>query len=94
MQRILKKNKGIGDAGSTADIRILWSAIVYLAGVYLLRYLGIFKLIKKLPFLADFIKNEVHFIKNLILTILLTNHRPARPNTKLFNNLSAGKHMS
>ena len=26
----LMKNKGIGDAGSTADLRMLWSAIVCL----------------------------------------------------------------
>jgi len=52
-------------------------------GVYssLFPYIHIYK---KLPFLADFIKNLAHFIKNSILTRLVTNNRSARPNTKLF----------
>ena len=33
-------------------------------GVYILPFISIFILIKKMPFLADFIKNWAHFIKN------------------------------
>ena len=35
------------------------------SGVYILPFISILVFIKKLPFLADFIKNWVHFIKNL-----------------------------
>ena len=30
IKRVVDVNKGIGDAGSTADLRMLWSAIVCL----------------------------------------------------------------
>ena len=35
------------------------------AGVYIFPFISILVFIKKLPFLADFIKNWVHFIKKL-----------------------------
>ena len=35
-----------------------------MSGVYILPFISILVFIKKLPFLADFIKNWVHFIKN------------------------------
>ena len=56
---------------------------VFPRGVYssLFQYIPIDK---KLPFLAHFIKNQTNFIKNSILTRLVTNHRSARPNIKLF----------
>ena len=43
---------GDGDGGETP------------AGVYILPFISILVFIKKLPFLADFIKNWVHFIKD------------------------------
>ena len=38
--------------------------VVKIPGVYILPFISILVFIKKLPFLADFIKNWVHFIKN------------------------------
>ena len=40
-------------------------AIMVLSGVYILTFISILVFIKKLPFLADIIKNWVHFIKKI-----------------------------
>ena len=46
-------------------------------GVYILPFISIFIFIKKLPFLADFIKNWVHFIKNSdVISLVIYQSQP------------------
>ena len=47
------------------DYPLPWSTVYLGAGVYILTFISILVFIKKLPFLADFIKNWVHFLKKL-----------------------------
>ena len=48
-----------------------------LAGVYILTFISILVFIKKLPFLADFIKNWVHFIKNSdVISLVIYQSQP------------------
>ena len=47
------------------------------AGVYILHFIPIFIFIKKLPFLADLIKNWVHFIKNSdVISLVIYQSQP------------------
>ena len=45
--------------------------------LYILSFFSIFILIKKIPFLADFIKNWVHFIKNSdVISLVIYQSQP------------------
>ena len=47
------------------------------AGVYILPFIPIFLFIKKMPFLADFIKNWVHFINNsVVISLVIYQSQP------------------